>query len=113
MIAENKRLFEEFDLIHAKYGLEPEKWQEEFNKQGKVVMKTVRDYEDKLCRTSEKGGYGVFSGNLAEKFQNEVRKVFPQIDRVGIIVKKPILKPLSFGTASKPKEFSLKKINLH
>lgn len=97
MIDENKELFDVFKNLHDKYGLEQEKLQEEFNEIGGKVMQIVRTYEDKLCGRTEGSGYGSFSGNLAQKFQEELRKVFPHIDNVGIKVKPA---------------FSLKKISL-
>jgi hypothetical protein len=101
MIDENKELFVNFQKIHDLYNLEEEKWQEEFNKQGERVMTIIRHYEDKLCARSEANGYASFTGGLAEKFQEEIRKVYPRIDSVGIVVK--------YSHAS---DFQIKKINL-
>ncbi len=97
MLEGNKELFEKFREVHQRYTLEEEKFQEEFNKEGEKILLVIHEWEDKLCSQSEKGGYGVFTGNLAEKFQAEVKKEFPLIDHIGIIVSK----------------FSLKKINLN
>jgi len=99
MISKNKELFDEFTRLHAEYGLEPDKHQEEFNHIGAKVMNVVKEYENKLCGRSENNGYASFSGNLAERYQNEVRKIFPLIDHIGIIVKKV-------------PSFTIKKINL-
>jgi septation ring formation regulator EzrA len=98
MMEANKELFASFRKIHDEYHLaeDTDSLQEKFNSEGEKIMAVVREWEGKLCSQSEKGGYGVFTGNLAEKFQAEVKKEFPMIDHVGIIVKK----------------FSLKKINL-
>lgn len=85
MIETNKELFEKFETIHHKYALSQEAHQGEFNKIGGEVMEVVREFEDKLCNRSESNGYGKYSSNLAEKFQNEVRKLYPHIDSVGII----------------------------
>lgn len=97
MIDENKEIFDIFKNLHDRYGLEQEKLQEEFNEIGGKVMQIVRTYEDRLCGRTEGSGYGSFSGNLAQKFQEELRKIFPLIDNVGIKIKPA---------------FSLKKINL-
>ncbi len=98
MLDAEKELFDSFRLLHGEYALakDTEPLQAKFNQEGEKVLKVVRTWEDKLCHQSEKGGYGVYSGNLAEKFQAEVKKEFPMIDHVGIIVK----------------TFSLKKIKL-
>lgn len=105
MIEENKTLFDEFKNLHDRYGLEEEKLQEEFNKVGSKVQSVIRHWEDKLCGHSEGSGYANYSGGLAQKFQDEVRKMFPLIDNVGIIRETP-------PTISPAPEFNLKKINL-
>jgi hypothetical protein len=88
MLRENKDDFDRFTKIHFEYSMNQEKNQEEFNLEGEKIVKIIREWEDRLCKTSEKAGYGTFTGNLAEKFQAEVRGHFPLIDHVGIIVKK-------------------------
>jgi hypothetical protein len=99
MIFQNKALFDAFKKLHDQYSLDQEKWQEKFNQVGEEVMTVIRDYEARLCRTSEQGGYNRFTPQLAEKFQDEVKKHFPMIDHVGLIIRQ------------KPK-FLLKKISL-
>lgn len=99
MVGENKDAFAEFKILHDRYGLEGESMQEEFNKEGKKILNIIQEYENKLCKNSEKT-YSRFTGNLAEKFRDEIRKSFPMIDHIGIIVK------------SKP-SFTLKKITLN
>lgn len=100
MIEENKEVFAEFTKLHFEYSTDREKYQEKFNQEGAEVLKLIHEYENRLCKTSEGAGYGSYTGNLAEKFQSEVRSHFPLIDNIGIIVtKKPV--------------FSLKKINLN
>lgn len=98
MIDENKEVFSEFRKLHDKYALEEDNMQDEYNKEGKKVLNIIQEYENRLCKNSEKT-YSRFTGNLAEKFREEIRKSFPMIDHIGIIVK------------TKP-TFSLKKINL-
>ncbi len=93
MFTNNKEAFDAFKKIHDAYGLNPDKFQEKLNQEGASVVRLVHEWQDKLCGRSEGSGYGVYSGNLAEKFMNEVRKHFPHIDAVGI------------------KIFTLKKIN--
>ena len=76
--------FEKFQEVHDKYALDPDKWQSQFNKEGKLIVKIIREWEKKLCSHSEKGKYGVFSSVLADKFWTLVRKKFPKIDFVGV-----------------------------
>ncbi len=104
MLNENKALFDEFKNIHDRYGLEGSKLQKEFNEIGAKVQSVLRQWEDKLCGHSEGSGYASYSGGLAQKFQDEVRKMFPLIDSVGIIKELP-------ATTIEP-AFNLKKINL-
>lgn len=102
MITSEKEKFDAFTKLHMKYSMDQDGMQEEFNKEGTKIVTIIREWENKLCSTSDKAGYGGYTTNLSEKFWAEVRKSFPLIDYVGVIVKK------------KPKEdpFLIKKINL-
>ncbi len=95
MVEENKNVFERFKMLHANYGMDENKFQEEFNKEGEKILAIAHDWENKLCSQSEKAGFSSYSGNLAEKFQAELKNAFPLIDHVGIVVKKFSLKKIS------------------
>lgn len=82
---------------YDQYGLEEEKYQEEFNSIGEKVLAVIQDWENKLCLQSEKAGYGNYTTNLSEKFQAEVKKVFPLIDHIGIVVKKFSIKKITLN----------------
>lgn len=84
MMKENKDLFDNFSDIHREYTLDSAKWQKLFNQYGEEVMEIVRNYERKLLGHMESGRYGKFSTSVSDKFMNEVRKVFPKIDFVGV-----------------------------
>lgn len=86
MLEDNQEVFDEFKNIHAQYELDPVTYQKEFNRVGKIVQELMREYENRLCRDTERGMYNKFSSKLAEKYQNEVRKIFPKIDDIGIII---------------------------
>lgn len=88
MIDGNKDAFEEFKRLHDNYALDEEKWQGEFNKEGEKIMKIVHEWENRLCMQSEKAGYGNYTGGLAEKFKEELKKTFPMVDYIGIVSKK-------------------------
>lgn len=103
MVEVNKELFDKFAKLHTDYGMDNDKYQEEFNKEGEKILATVHEWENRLCSHSEKAGFSNYTGNLAEKFQEEIKNHFPLIDHIGIIVKK--CSPVSDG-------FSLNKINL-
>lgn len=96
MIDENRELFQSFSLLHDQYAKDQDGLQEKFNKAGERILDIIREYENRLCRNTERGIYSKFSGNLAEKFQNEARHNFPMIDYIGLVVEK----------------FSIKRINL-
>jgi len=95
MIDSNKEAFAEFKMIHDEYALNQDINQEKYNEAGKKILVIIKEWESKLCHQQEKT-YSQYAGKLAEKFMDEVRKEFPMIDYIGIIVKK----------------FNLKKINL-
>ena len=96
MVSENKEVFGKFPRAHFEYSIDNDKNQENFNKEEENVLKIIHEWEDRLCKQSEKAGFGSYTVNLAEKFQAEVKSHFPLIDHIGIVVNK----------------FSLKKINL-
>lgn len=87
MITTEKELFDDFTKLHMKYSLDQDGMQEQFNKEGAKVLEVIREWEKKLCSTSEKAGYGGYTSNLSEKFWTEVRKTYPLVDHIGIIVK--------------------------
>lgn len=107
MLDTHKQEFEAFKIIHDEYEKDEDGMQERFNKDGEKIMEIVNDWENKLCKQSEKGGYGNFTTNLAEKFRGELRKDYPMIDFVGITVNytPPQEQPSIEG-------FNLKKISL-
>lgn len=88
MLANNKEVFDSFVKLHMQYSMDQDGLQEKFNNEGSKVVTIIREWESKLCSTSEKAGYGGYTSNLSEKFWQEVRKSFPLIDYVGVIVKK-------------------------
>lgn len=94
MVEDNKEAFDRFTQSHFEYSTNQDKYQEKFNQEGERILKIIREWEAKLCNQSEKAGFGKYTGNLAEKFQEEVRRHFPLIDHVGIVVKKFKLKKL-------------------
>lgn len=96
MIQTNREAFAKFLTIHNQYGLDEDRFQEVFNQEGEKILKIIKEWENKLCQQSEKAGFSNYTGNLAEKFQAEVKKEFPLIDHIGIIVKPFVLKRISF-----------------
>jgi len=118
MLDFEKDAFNKFRIIHDDYALNPNKFQTEFNIEGEKILTIVRTWENKLCMQSEKAGYGSYTTNLAEKFQEEVRKHFPEIVNIGLKVENK-----SNPERSRPKFrrfpdklttniFQIKKINL-
>jgi ribosomal protein S17E len=104
MFSENKEVLDEFKTIHDEYSLNPEKWQATLNERGAKILEIINEYENRLCKNTERGRYIKYSSTLAEKFHNEVRKAFPMIDYVGIRV-------VTNKIQKKP-DFQIKKIKL-
>jgi hypothetical protein len=84
MLEKNKELFDSFRIVHDKYALNPDKWQIQLNLEGERVMEVIQEYENLLCSSTEGGGYGKFSANLADKFRQEVKRIFPKVYCIGI-----------------------------
>lgn len=89
MLEKEKALFDEFRQVHNKYALNPKENEAKFNTVGRKVQPIIRKYENILCGKSENTGYGAYSSNLAQKFQDEIRKVFPKIDFIGVKISDP------------------------
>ena len=88
MIDNNKDAFDKFRVIHDKYCLFTDKnfLQEQYNEEGEKIMDIITEWEQRLCSHSEKAGYSNYSGNLSEKFHEEIKRIFPMIDYIGLIV---------------------------
>lgn len=84
MLDKYPRQFTRFKEVHDNYALDPDKWKDLFNIEGEMVMEIIREWERRLCSHSERGQYGKFSSNLADKFMDQVRAFFPKIDFVGV-----------------------------
>jgi gamma-glutamylcysteine synthetase len=97
MVNNNKKLFEDFQRLHDRYVLDEEKWQDKFNEEGEKILDVVREYENKLCSQSEKGGYSNFTPKLAEKFREEIKKHFSMIEHIGIKVEVFALKKIKLS----------------
>ena len=84
MLSGNQVVFDEFKKIHDQFALDRMKYQDEFNRQGEAVVEIIHDWEKRLCARMEGGKNGVYSANLSEKFKDEIKKVYPKIDLVGV-----------------------------
>ncbi len=84
MLLQNKALFDSFQEVHDKFAQDPQSWKEQFNSIGRDVQDVIRRYENRLCGHSESSGYSKFTMNLSEKFHQEIKKLFPKIDYIGI-----------------------------
>ncbi|MCX6704431.1 MAG: hypothetical protein NTZ07_03215 [Candidatus Woesebacteria bacterium] len=95
MVSENKEVFGKFTQIHFEYSIDQDENRGKFNQEGERILKIIHEYEDKLCKQSEKAGFGNYTSGLAEKFQAEIKSHFPLIDHIGIVVNKFSLKKIS------------------
>lgn len=84
MIQEHQKDFDEFTHIHSLYKQDQEKWQDEFDRIGKPLVRIIEQTENRLCSKMENGGKGKYSATLAEKFRAELKKIYPLIDFVGV-----------------------------
>jgi len=103
MLVENTKIFEEFRKIHLDYSIDRATNQDKFNDIGEKAVEIIREWDNRLCKNTERGMYSKFSANLSDKFWEEVRGHFPLIDRVGLKVDKP---------KNITDKFNLKKINV-
>ena len=84
MVSENQDLFDDFKKGHDSFAADRMRYQEEFNTKGEIIMEIIQEWEKRLCSRMEGGKNSVYSTNLSEKFREEVKKIFPKIDLVGV-----------------------------
>ncbi len=84
MLSDHEAEFDAFQNIHDAYALDGKTHQEEFNRVGEKITDIIRDYESRLCKHSENTQYGKFSSKLSDKYWEEIRKLFPMIDYIGV-----------------------------
>lgn len=89
MTEQNKKLFDEFEIVNNEYEMNNKSriTATKFHKIGLEVVDVVRFWERKLCSGMERGNNSVYSDKLADKFWNEIRTRFSQIDMVGVKTK--------------------------
>ena len=86
MFETNKEKFLRFKILHEDYVRDNEQFKEQFDREGKEILDIISKWEQRLCGKMERGGKGVFSSSLSEKFRGEVRKYFSLIDHIGVTV---------------------------
>jgi hypothetical protein len=84
MVSKHEKEFDSFQELHVKYEKDPQKWQDEFNREGGKIMEIVREYENRLCGHMENTNNATYSANLAEKFRNEIKRYLPKLDMIGV-----------------------------
>lgn len=84
MVKENEELFSQFRMVHDAFVINPEVNKTRFNAVGAMVLKLMQQTENRLCRQTEKGGFGHYSANLAEKFRKLCKENFAKIEMVGV-----------------------------
>jgi uncharacterized protein YciU (UPF0263 family) len=87
MVEGNSELFEVFKDVHDGFLKDPKKWQKEFDEKGKKVWEVINEWEKRLCTQIEGGKNAVFSGGLSDKFRDEIKKIYPKIEMVGVKIK--------------------------
>ena len=78
--------YNEFSRIHAAFAAEPDKYRDEFNRVGRDFVSLVRSYERRLCAGMERTNNSMYSTGVSETYWKLVRKDFPLIDQVGVVV---------------------------
>ena len=108
MLDENKEVFATFKKLHDEYARDTRTLQKKYNEEGSKIADIIREYDDRLCRNTERGQYSTFSGGLSEKFHAEVKKIFPMIEHIGLVPQDDI----SSSPATLVTAFEIKRISL-
>ena len=81
MLAENKDLFAEYEKLEESYARSPAKYKEELGEMRRKLLRIMRKHEDRLCARTENTKYANYSENLAMLFWQEVRVLFPNVEK--------------------------------
>ena len=84
MVEAHTEQFSAFKVVHDGYQTERKVWSAQFHALGKPLVEIIRDWEQRLCSSMERGKFAAYSNKVSEKFWDEIRKVYPLIDRVGV-----------------------------
>ncbi len=84
MSEQNVALFDTFQVIHDGFVVDPDQWSDKFHTFGRDVVDVMRFWERKLCAGMERGVHAQYSNRVAEKFWEEIKKRFSQIELVGV-----------------------------
>jgi hypothetical protein len=82
MLTENKALFEEYSKLQDAYDSNHKKYKDELTDVKNRLLRVIRRNEDRLCARTENTHYSAYSENLALKFWEEIRIIYPKIDGV-------------------------------
>lgn len=85
MLKEQEKALSEFKLLHDKYELDPNTYQDQYNAEGEKFLQIIQKYEKMLTSHTENAGFGKYATNLSDKFRNAVKQLFPKLDFIGII----------------------------
>lgn len=84
MTEQNAKLFDTFQVIHDGFVTDEATWSDKFHTVGRDVVDVMRFWERKLCSGMERGVNAQYSNRVAEKFWEEIKKRFSQIELVGV-----------------------------
>lgn len=84
MLKENESLLANFKLLHDKYEADPNTYQDQYNKEGEIVLEVIHKYENILTSSTENSRYGKYATNLSDKFYTAIKSLFPKLDFIGI-----------------------------
>ncbi len=89
MSDQNVDLLARFDQIHHQFQTQanPEV-AAQFHAVGRDVRDLIYSWERRLCAGMERGVHGQYSQGVSQKFWDLVRRRYPLIDQVGLIIKK-------------------------
>ena len=84
MIEAHRLEFVEFKSVHDRFVKDRREWSKQFHSLGAPILEIMREYEQKLCASMERGRYAQYSNKVSEKFWDEVKKNFSHIELVGV-----------------------------
>lgn len=87
MLRNNEKILADFKVLHDNYSEDKQMYSARFHKEGRDILDIMRSYERKLCSGMERSKNSAYSDQLANKFWDRIRKDYPLIDEVGLVVR--------------------------
>ena len=82
LVRANQELIDTYLELEEKFEQNADKYKDELSDIKNKLLRVIRKNEDRLCSKTESTHYSAYSEGLALKYWEEIRKLFPNIDKI-------------------------------